>query len=128
MWLLGMSEGDYPGRSGEDPLLPEYVRAQVLKGALPLRREAQLHERRDYLAALAGGERRRLSYSRVDPVTRRSQYPSPWLLEAASTLAGERVSSERLHTYDAPWLTVIESMEDALRLAEGWTRRGRPRV
>ena len=118
VWLLGMSEGDYPGRSGEDPLLPEYVRAQVLKGALPLRREAQLHERRDYLAALAGGERRRLSYSRVDPVTRRSQYPSPWLLEAASTLAGERVSSERLHTYDAPWLTVIESMEDALRLAE----------
>ena len=119
VWLLGMSEGDYPGRTGEDPLLPEYVRAQVLKGALPLRREAQLHERRDYLAALAGGERRRLSYSRVDPVTRRPQYPSPWLLEAASTLADERVSSERLHTYDAPWLTVIESMEDALRLAEG---------
>ena len=119
VWLLGMSEGDYPGRSGEDPLLPEYVRAQVLKGALPLRREAQLRERRDYVAALAGGERRRLSYSRVDHVTRRSQYPSPWLLEAASTLADERVSSERLHTYDAPWLTVIESMEDALRLAEG---------
>ena len=128
VWLLGMSEGDYPGRSGEDPLLPEYVRAQVLMGALPLRREAQLHERRDYLAALAGGERRRLSYSRVDPVTRRSQYPSPWLLEAASTLAGERVSSERLHTYDAPWLAVIESMEDALRMAEEWTRRRRPRV
>ena len=118
VWLLGMSEGDYPGRSGEDPLLPEYVRAQVLKGALPLRREAQLHERRDYLAALTGGERRRLSYSRVDPVTRRSQYPSPWLLQAASTLADERVLSERLHTYDAPWLTVIESMEDALRMAE----------
>ena len=118
VWLLGMSEGDYPGRSSEDPLLPEYVRAQVLKGALPLRREAQLHERRDYLAALTGGERRRLSYSRVDPVTRRSQYPSPWLLEAVSTLADERVSSERLHTYDAPWLTVIESMEDALRMAE----------
>ena len=118
VWLLGMSEGDYPGRSGEEPLLPEYVRAQVLKGALPLRREAQLHERRDYLAALAGGERRRLSYSRVDPVTRRPQYPSPWLLEAASTLVGERVSSERLHTYDAPWVTVIESMEDALRMAE----------
>ena len=77
-----------------------------------------MHERRDYLAALTGGERRRLSYSRVDPVTRRSQYPSPWLLEAASTLADERVSSERLHTYDAPWLTVIESMEDALRMAE----------
>ena len=118
VWLLGMSEGDYPGRSGEDPLLPEYVRALVLKGTLPLRREAQLHKRRDYLAALAGGERRRLSYSRVDPVTRRPQYPSPWLLEAASTLVGERVSSERLHTYDAPWLTVIESMEDALRRAE----------
>lgn len=118
VWLLGMSEGDYPARSGEDPLLPEYVRAQVLMGALPLRREAQLRERRDYLAALAGGNRRRLSYSRVDPITRRAQYPSPWLLEAASTLEDERVTSEQLHTYEAPWLTVIESMEDALRQAE----------
>ena len=119
VWLLGMSEGDYPARSGEDPLLPEYVRAQMLMGALPLRREAQLRERRDYLAALAGGNRRRLSYSRVDPITRRAQYPSSWLLEAASTLAGEHVTSEQLHTYDAPWLTVIESVEDALKLAEG---------
>ena len=119
VWLLGMSEGDYPARSGEDPLLPEYVRAQVLRGALRLRRESQLHERRDFLAALAGANRRRLSYSRVDPVTRRAQYPSPWLLEAASTLADERVTSEQMHTYEAPWLTVIESMEDALRLAEG---------
>ena len=121
VWLLGMSEGDYPARSGEDPLLPEYVRAQVPTGSLPLRREAQLRERRDYLAALASGNQRRLSYSRVDPITRRAQYPSPWLLEAASTLAlaDERVTSEQLHTYNAPWLTVIESMEDALRLAEG---------
>ena len=119
IWILGMSEGDFPARSGEDPLLPEYVRALVLKGALPLRRETQLHERRDFLAALAGGNRRRLSYSRVDPVTRRAQYPSPWLLEAASTLAGEHVSSNQLHSHDAPWLTVIESMEDALWLAEG---------
>ena len=83
VWLLGMSEGDYPGRSGEDPLLPEYVRANVRIGSLPLRREAQVGERRDYLAALAAGQRRRLSYSRVDPVERRAQYPSPWLLEAA---------------------------------------------
>ncbi len=119
VWLLGMSEGDYPARSGEDPLLPEYVRAQVLKGALRLRRESHLHERRDFLAALAGGHRRRLSYSRIDPVTRRAQYPSAWLLEAASTLADERVTSEQMHTYKAPWLTVIESMEDALRLADG---------
>ena len=119
VWLLGMSEGDYPGRSGEDPLLPEYVRAQVLKGrpapstGVPTARAARLS------GGNRRGERRRLSYSRVDPVTRRSQYPSPWLLEAASILADDRVSSERLHTYDAPWLTVIESMEDALRLAEG---------
>ena len=119
IWILGMSEGDYPARGGEDPLLPEYVRAQVLMDALPIRRQAQLHERRDFLAALAGGDCRRLSYARVDPITRRPQYPSPWLLESASTLAGEHVSSNQLHSRDAPWLTVIESMEDALRLAEG---------
>lgn len=118
-WILGMSEGDFPAQRGEDPLLPEYVRAQVLVGALSLRRETQLHERRDFLAALAGGHRCRLSYSRVDPVMRRAQYPSPWLLEAASRLAGQHVPSNQLHSHDAPWLTVIESMEDALRLAEG---------
>ncbi len=119
VWVLGMSEGDYPARTGEDPLLPEDVRADVLQGALSLRREAQLLERRSYLAALATGQRQRLSYSRVNPVQRRPQYPSPWLLEAASAQAGERVSSERLNTIDAPWMTVIESMEDALRLGSG---------
>ena len=99
-------------------MLPEYVRANVLMGALPLRREAQLHERRDYLAALAAGQRRRLSYSRVDPVERRAQYPSPWLLEAASILAGERVSSERL-TY------LRCSMADGYRIDGGRAAAGR---
>ena len=33
VWVLGMSEGDYPARSGDDPLLPEYVRAQLPLGA-----------------------------------------------------------------------------------------------
>lgn len=108
VWLLGMSEGDYPARAGEDPLLPETV-GRALR---------QATERRDYLAALAAGRRRRLSYSRVDPIDRRPQYPSPWLLEGAAALAGERVSSEELNARAAPWLTVIESLEDALRLAE----------
>ncbi len=117
VWVLGMSEGDYPARSAEDPLLPEAVRAGLPGSPLPLRREAQLRERRSYLSALAAGRSLRLSYSRVDPVQRRPQYPSPWLLDAASALQGERVSSERLNAIDAPWLTVIESMEDALRLA-----------
>ncbi|MCY4623734.1 MAG: PD-(D/E)XK nuclease family protein [Chloroflexi bacterium] len=118
VWLLGMSEGDSPARASEDPLLPDAIRATLPKRTLPLRREEQLLERGSYLAALATGQRRRLSYSRVDPVQRRPQYPSPWLLEAASTLAGEPVTSDRLNGYGAPWMTVIESMEDALRLAE----------
>lgn len=119
VWALGMSEGDYPARGGDDPLLPEAVRAALPGSPLPFRREAQLRERRNYVAALAAGRSRRLSYSRVDPVQRRPQYPSTWLLEAASALQGERVSSERLNAVRAPWLTVIESMEDALRLASG---------
>ena len=119
VWLLGMSEGDYPARAGEDPLLPDSVRAALPGQPLLLRREEQLLERRSYAAALATSEHRRLSYSRVDPLQRRPQYPSPWLLEAASTLAGERVTSEGLNGYNASWMTVIESMEDALRLAEG---------
>ena len=127
-----MAPGDVGGRlPGPERRGPAAAGVRARSGAdgrPALRGEAQLHEQRDYLAALAGGDRRRLSYSRVDPVTRRAQYPSPWLLEAASTLAGERVSSERLHTCDAPWLTVIESMEDALPAGRGWTRRRRPRV
>ncbi len=119
VWLLGMSEGDYPARRGEDPLLPDAIRAELPGKPLALRREEQLQERRSYVAALATSQHRRLSYSRVDPVQRRPQYPSPWLLAAATALAGERITSEGLNTHEASWLTVIESMEDALRLAAG---------
>ena len=114
VWVLGMAEGAFPPRSADDPLVPDEVRETLQTPALPLRRDSVQDERRHYLAALASGQQRTLSYSRIDPVTRRPQYPSPWLLDTASVLADKPVASGKFNGVTAPWMTVIESMEDTL--------------
>lgn len=125
VWVLGMAEGAFPGRLAEDPLLPDAVRAQAGGGRLPLRRNSAGEERRLYLAALAAGRRRFLSYARTGQPGRRAQHPAPWLLDAATALnGGARVSAEEL---DRPafaetaggWLTVIQSPQSGLDDAAG---------
>ena len=125
VWVLGMAEGAFPGRLAEDPLLPDAVRAQAGGGRLPLRRTSAAEERRLYLAALAAGRRRFLSYARTGQPGRRAQHPAPWLLDAATALnGGARVSAEEL---DRPafaeaaggWLTVIQSPQSGLDDAAG---------
>ena len=120
VWVLGMAEGAFPGRLAEDPLLPDAVRQQAGGGRLPLRRTSAAEERRLYLAALAAGRRRFLSYARTGQPGRRAQHPAPWLLDAATALnGGARVSAEEL---DRPafaeaaggWLTVIQSPQSGL--------------
>ena len=120
VWVLGMAEGAFPGRLAEDPLLPDAVRLSAGGGRLPLRRTSAAEERRLYLAALAAGRRRFLSYARTGQPGRRAQHPAPWLLDAATALnGGGRVSAEEL---DRPafadaaggWLTVIQSPQSGL--------------
>ena len=128
VWILGMAEGAFPPRPVEDPLLPDRARRSLGRslgnGKLPQRRDAVLDERRRYLAALAIGKRRYLSYARTDPGARRGQRPAPWLLDAASDRqddagAGPRVTSQELAQISAPWLSVIQSPEEALTDAAG---------
>ena len=124
VWILGMAEGAFPPRVAEDPLLPDDARRRLGDGNLPLRRDTILDERRRYLAALAIGKRRYLSYARTDPGARRGQRPAPWLLDAASDRqddagAGPRVTSQELAQISAPWLSVIQSPEEALTDAAG---------
>ena len=128
VWILGMAEGAFPPRPVEDPLLPDRARRSLGRslgnGKLPQRRDAVLDERRRYLAALAIGKRRYLSYARTDPGARRGQRPAPWLLDAASDRqgdagAGPRVTSQELTQISAPWLSVIQSPEEALKDAAG---------
>lgn len=115
VWVLGMADGAFPPRAAEDPLLPDALRRQVGDGRLPLLRASVLEERRLFLAALASGGRRYLSYSRTDSAAQRGQHPSPWLLDAASALnRGQRVSSQDLPRLKVSWLSVIESPEHAL--------------
>ena len=126
VWILGMAEGAFPPRPIEDPLLPDGARRSLGNGKLPQLRDAVLDERRRYLAALAGGKRRYLSYARTDPGARRGQRPAPWLLDAAAAAgrqgdggAGPRVTSQELTQMSASWLSVIQSPEDALKDATG---------
>ena len=126
VWILGMAEGAFPPRPIEDPLLPDGARRSLGNGKLPQRRDAVLDERRRYLAALAGGKHRYLSYARTDPGARRGQRPAPWLLDAAASAdrqgdggAGPRVTSQELTQMSAFWLSVIQSPEDALKDAAG---------
>ena len=130
VWILGMAEGAFPPRPPEDPLLPDGARRSLGRslgnGKLPQRRDAVLDERRRYLAAMAAGKRRYLSYARTDPGARRGQRPAPWLLDAAATAgrqgdggAGLRVTSQELTQMSASWLSVIQSPEDALKDAAG---------
>jgi ATP-dependent helicase/nuclease subunit B len=81
-------------------------------GALPIHAVRRSEERRDYLAALAAGPARSLSYPRADPRAQRKRLPARWLLETASHLVGEPVGAEELTLLtSAGWLHVVPSFE-----------------
>ncbi len=112
VYIVGMIEGLAPPRTGDDPLLPDRERTQA---QLPLRRDSLAKERYNYLAALASGQSRALTFARSDTTSRRPQYPSRWFLEEASRLNGSQVFATSLDTLGpAEWLEVIASQEDGL--------------
>ncbi len=118
VYVLGAVEGVLPPRGREDPLLPDRERRDI-SGLVP-RATRRLEERRDYLAALAAGAERVVTFPRADPRAQRKRLPARWVLESARRLAGADLSAEELR--DAPaaaWLDVIDSFE-------GLVRRGEP--
>lgn len=88
VWVLGMAEGSFPGRTAEDTLLAETERAAVPDALLPPPARLADDQRR-FLAALAGASSERtLSYPRGDLRRTADRLPSRWLLGAAQEVAG----------------------------------------
>ena len=109
VWMVGMIEGSVPPPIGVDPLLPEKEWGEA--GGPPIQDKRKAQERYDYLSAMATAPRRSLSFPVSDPSLRRRAFPAPWLLEQASALEGDTVTSDSLLKLKRPWLTVTASME-----------------
>ena len=112
LWMVGMIEGSVPPPIGMDPLLTEKEWEEA--GGAPMQDKRKAQERYDYLSAMATAPRRSLSFPVSDPSLRRRAFPAPWLLEQASALEGDKVTSETLIKLKRPWLTVTASMEGSL--------------
>ena len=112
VFVLGMVEGVVPEAAREDPLLPDTDREHA---ALPPADARRAENRCDYLAALASAPERTLCFPQSNLGAQAKQLPSRWLLESATALAGEEVSSDGFErTRQAPWLTAVASFEGAL--------------
>ncbi len=112
VWMVGMIEGSVPPPIGMDPLLPEKEWEEA--GGPPVQDRRKAQERYDYLSAMATAPRRSLSFPVSDPSLRRRAFPAPWLLEQASALEGDKVTSDTLLKLKRHWLTVTASMEGSL--------------
>ena len=108
--VVGGAEGRFPPRRRDDALVPDRDRAAA-GGALPPRGLRREEEHRDLRAALASGARAVLTVPRSDPREQRERQPAPWVLEAATGLAGTLVGSDDLDHVDAEWLRTVPSFE-----------------
>ena len=76
--IVGATEGSYPPRGHEHPLLRDAIRTSIGLRTLPDQRAA---ERRDHLAALASAPVVVLTHPVADIRAQRAAEPAPWLLE-----------------------------------------------
>jgi RecB family exonuclease len=112
--VVGMAEGTLPAPVHDDALLTDAERARAL-GELDLRRERVGRDHRRVLAALAAAERQVLCLPRGDLRASSARVPSRWLAEVAGQLAGERVPTDAIVGYRAPWLEDVPSFAHAVR-------------
>jgi hypothetical protein len=98
----------------DDSLLPDLDR-EAAAGELPLRRARVDREHREVLAALAGARHHVLGIPRGDLRHSTDLVPSRWVLEIASTLAGESWWSEELFGAHADWIEPVASFDAGLR-------------
>jgi ATP-dependent helicase/nuclease subunit B len=114
VYIIGAAEGSLPPRGREDPVLPDRDRRGI--AGLEQHGRRRVEERRDFLAALAAGEERVLTFPRADVRAQRKRLPSQWVLESARALGAGGITAEALrdHTTE-PWLETVQSF-DALVL------------
>ena len=120
--VLGMTEGSFPPRDTEDPLLPDPVRRRVDPegAALPRRAQRRAQARRRYLTALATAPQRFLLWPRSEMGATRGLGPARWYVEEAARLEGEPVQAGDLpELRDRPWFEWLGAPEDEpLRVTE----------
>ncbi len=119
VFILGMVDGMFPVRAGDDPLVPDAARSAA--GAdIPLRGRRTGDDRRDYLAALSSAPVRVLSFARGDHRRGREQRPARWLLDTLGTLEGRdrRLFSRELNeSGPIPGYRMVPSFTAAVRAA-----------
>jgi hypothetical protein len=112
--VLGLAEGSFPATVRDDSLLPDRERA-VTGGELPLRADRVERQHRHLAAALAGARRHLLGVPRGDLRRSADRVPSRWVLDIASTRAGERWWSADLLGASLPWVHHVASFDHGLR-------------
>ncbi len=99
--LPGLSEGIFPRKATEDPLLPDPLRQRV-SAHLPLLADRIREERRLLRIALAAASRRLIaSYPRMDLVRGRSRVPSLYALELMRAALGQLPDVQELERTSA---------------------------
>ena len=91
--IVGMSEGSYPRRDRDDPLLPDPVKAKLdLAGeTMPDRQRRAQIEHRTFLVARNTAPEQHLYWPRGEAGARRGTWPARWFLEAARDVAGNQL-------------------------------------
>jgi ATP-dependent helicase/nuclease subunit B len=115
--VLGLSEGLFPSPAHDDSLLPDHERTAT-GDELPLRSQSIERQHRQLLAALAGAGRQVLCVPRGDLRRNMERIPSRWVLDIASTLAGERWWSSELFGAQEDWLSHVASFDAGIRHME----------
>ncbi|MHB1776805.1 MAG: PD-(D/E)XK nuclease family protein [Acidimicrobiales bacterium] len=110
LFVVGMSDGTFPGSVADDPVLPDDER-RAAGPLVALRGSRRAEARRDYVAALLAAAERSLSFARGDQRGGRVQRPSRWLLDGLQDVAGgERLYSRDLESVaESPGYRVLAS-------------------
>lgn len=110
--VVGMTEDSFPPRMREHPVLGDEERRRV---GLPTTHDRRTAERRNYLAARASARRVVLSAPKADTRAQRALQPSPWFMEAVTSLNhGVPVSSRELRNLKEHWLVKHDSFVQSL--------------
>ena len=113
--VLGGSEGVFPPRPSDDPLLPDRDR-RSLGDRLRRRGSTPAEEERDALAVMASARSCTLTFPVADPRDQRVRQPSPFVLDQCSSLLGERVDTDdagrlRGDARSSSWFVDLPSFE-----------------
>jgi ATP-dependent helicase/nuclease subunit B len=104
VFVVGMVDGRFPTRDGDDTLLPDAERVSAGED-IPLRGSRRHDAHRDYLAGLAAAPERVLSFPRGDQRRGGELRPARWLLDTLGALEG---AGRQLYSRDVPELDPID--------------------